>query len=133
PVAPSESSCAPVPTFAQTGELLAGDSPISDVTASPLLASLLLDASARLIDLPAADFDAVAVETLEQLAARLHMDYVGLSILQEQDSLASRAQTVVEWRYSNGKISLPVTGEQDPTLAWVVEQLHQGHMIVLRN
>lgn len=127
-VAPSESGCAPVPTFAQTG-----DSPAGGATASPLLASLLLDASARLIDLPAADFDVVAVQTLEELAAHLHMDYVGLSILQEQDLLARNAQTVVEWRYSNGKIFLPVTGEQNMTLVWVVGQLRQGHMLVLRN
>lgn len=92
------------------------------------LATLLLEAAARLGDLPANNFDAVITATLDQLAVHLAMEHVGLSLLQ-----GSNGRLMVEQRYVAGRKVLPSAEELATPYPWYAAQLRQGKPVILPN
>ncbi len=116
---------------------------MSDLSQSTL-ATMLLEAAARFADLPTADFDQVIVQTLDQLAAHLQMEHVGLSLfvstpLTSPSFASTPAVTVqasqphlgVERRYVAGGTNLPSAQELTTPYPWYAAQLQKGHSIIL--
>ena len=95
---------------------------------SSRLANMLLEAAARLVDLPAAEFDAVIHEILDQLATYLQMEHVGLSFMQ-----GSERHLGVERRYVAGSNPLLSADELAVPFPWYSAQLRSGKSIILPN
>jgi two-component system cell cycle sensor histidine kinase/response regulator CckA len=89
-------------------------------------AAMLLEASAQLVDLPAAEFDLVVVQILDRIATHLQMDYVGLSLIQTDEQ-----QLQLEHGYYVGVGGLPSFNNFTTSFPWYAEQLRAGIPIVL--
>ncbi len=98
----------------------------TDQTTASRFAAMLLEASAQLVDLPAAEFDAIVVQILDRIATHLQMDYVGLSLIQ-----TGKQQLQLEHRYHVGASELPPFNNFTTSFPWYAEQLRAGIPIVL--
>jgi PAS domain S-box-containing protein len=87
-------------------------------------AVMFLEAAARLIDLPTAEFEEVITQILNQLAGHLQMDFVGIITVQ-----VNEANVPIVQRYTAGSADLPSIDEL--AYPWYASQLRSGGPIIL--